>query len=376
MKVPVAFPLILVSLLFMGSPRIAVATGPRPSPTTMPRPSPATMPRPSPATEVREVAVIVGMEACCEQEAWTAAERLLAREFRALGFTVLIIPARAVGERERRLELQELTEARSAACAVRIVRPVAGQGAVELWINDRVTKKMLFRQLEIAPEVGDREAEIIALRVVEMLRASLLELRIEQTSGRKKVVPPAVGRLVPPAPPAPPSMLDLELQSGAWISSGGAPVLGMLHAQVRLRLPAQLSVTADFGLSVLSGDLHQDGLSSTFDVSEAFVWGAWHPTPIGAAEPAFGLGAGALFPRAEGISGEPGLTMKKDDTRVGAAACRFDLVWRFTPWVAAIFSVTAGFAFPEITVRFVDQEVAHAGNPFAEVLAGLRVSLF
>ncbi|MBU1241705.1 hypothetical protein KJ612_00735, partial [Myxococcota bacterium] len=149
------------------------------------------------ATEVREVAVIVGMEACCEPESWSAAERVLAREFRALGFTVLNIPGRATGERARRLELQDLTETRSAACAVRIVRPAAGQGAVELWINDRVTRKMLFRQLEISPEVGDREAEIIALRIVEMLRASLLELRLPDRSAKPRVVPPVVRRLIP-----------------------------------------------------------------------------------------------------------------------------------------------------------------------------------
>lgn len=328
------------------------------------------------ATEVREVAVIVGMEACCEPESWSAAERVLAREFRALGFTVLNIPGRATGERARRLELQDLTETRSAACAVRIVRPAAGQGAVELWINDRVTRKMLFRQLEISPEVGDREAEIIALRIVEMLRASLLELRLPDRSAKPRVVPPVVRRLIPVEPPGRPSRLDLLLHSGAWISSGGVPVLGMLHLGLRLRLPASFSVTGDLGLSILSGDINSDGLSSTFDVSEAFLWGAWHPAPVGRVEPALGLGAGVILPRAEGISGEPGFSMKKDDTRVGAAGCRFDLVWRFSPRVAAFFSVTAGFAFPEIIVRFADREVAHAGNPFSEVLAGLRISLF
>ncbi len=359
MKPTVAFFLTLLSFLFLASPRTARAA------------------------EVREVVVIVGMEACCEPESWTAAEELLAREFRALGFTVLIIPGKAGDERQRRLELQDLTDSRSAACAVRIVRPVAGQGAFELWINDRVTRKMLFRQLEIAPEVGDREAEIIALRVVEMLRASLLELRLPDPKRTRvlprlapRVVPPAVGRLVPDEPPGKLAWLDLELQGGAWISSGGVPVLGMLHLGLRLRLPGPFSLAGDFGLSVVSADLEADGLSSTFDVSEAFLWGAWHPEPVGQVEPAFGLGAGLLIPRAEGISGEPGFSMKKDDTRVGAAACRFDLIWRFSPRVAAFFSVTAGFAFPEISVRFADRVVAHAGNPFSEVLAGLRFSLF
>jgi hypothetical protein len=360
MKVSVAFPLILVNCLFLAHPRPAGATGPRTSP----------------STEVREVAVIVSMGTCCETEAWSAAERVLAREFRALGFTVLSIPGQASGERERRLELQDLTDSRSAACAVRIVRPAAGQGAVELWINDRVTKKMLFRQLEIAPEVGDREAEIIALRVVEMLRASLLELRLPERAAKPPALPPVVRRLIPTEPSPMPSRLDLQLQGGAWISSGGVPVLGMLHLGLRIRLPASFSVTGDLGLSVISGDLHEDGLSSTFDVAEAFFWGAWHPEPVGRVEPAFGLGLGLLIPTAEGTAAEPGLAMKKDDARVGAVACRFDLLWRLTPRVAANFSVTAGFAFPEISVRFGDKVVAHAGHPFSEVLAGLRISLF
>jgi len=334
-------------------------------------------------TELRETTVIVGMEPCCAAEAWPAAERLLAREFRALGFTVLTVPGKAQDERARRVELQDLTEAHAAACAVRIVRPPAGQGAVELWVNDRVTGKMLFRQLEIPPEVGDREAEIIALRIVEMLRASLLELRLPPPEkGRKsppppkrRTVPPAVRRLVPPEPPPPPPRLELEPTAGAWISSGGVPALGMLHLGLRVRLPAALALTADLGFSSAPGHLREDGLESTFDVLQIFAWATWQPEPLAPVRPAFGVGAGLLRPSAQGTSGD-GLTLREDATWVAAAGVRFEVAWHFGRRFAALCSVSAGLAIPEITVRFAGQAVAHAGNPFAEVLAGLRIHLF
>ncbi len=355
----VAFPLIF--LIFVFTARPGVARG----------------------TEVRETTVIVGMEPCCAAEAWPGAERLLAREFRALGFAVLIVPGKAQDERSRRVELQDLTEAHAAACAVRIVRPPAGQGVVELWVNDRVTGKMLFRQLEISPEVGDREAEIIALRIVEMLRASLLELRLPAPeTGRRtppppkpRALPPAVRRLVPKEPPPPPPLLELEPQAGAWISSGGVPALGMLHLGLRLRLPAAIALTADLGLSAISGHLREEGLASTFDVLSGLVWATWQPEPRATVRPAFGVGAGLLRPSAEGISGD-GFTLREDATWVAAAGVRFELSWHFGHRFAALFTVNAGVAIPEITVRFAGEAVAHAGNPFAEVLAGLRIHLF
>jgi hypothetical protein len=341
-------------------------------------------PRAAAGTEIREKTVIVGMEDCCAPEAWPAAENLLAREFRALGFSVLLVPGRAQGERDRRLELQDLTEAHAAACAVRIVRPVAGQGAVELWVNDRVTRKMLFRQFEIPSEVGEREAEIIALRIVEMLRASLLELRLPERSPRGKdappptprTVPPAIRRLLPETPAPSPDRIALELHGGAWISSGGVPALGMLHLGLRVRLPAALALLADVGFSPISGELGADGLVSTFDMTQALAWVLWSPEPAGALRPSFGVGAGLLRPSARGVSGSPGLTLRQDATVVGAGAVRFELAWTFTARLAVICAVNAGVALPEITVRFSERTAARAGNPFAEVLAGLRIHFF
>ncbi len=341
------------------------------------------VPTPARATGIQEKTVIVGMEDCCEPEAWPAAEKVLAREFRALGFAVLLVPGRASGERERRLELQELTESHRAACAVRIVRPPAGQGAVELWVNDRVTRKMLFRQFEIPAEVGEREAEIIALRIVEMLRASLLELRLPDRrarpaapTGKDRPLPPAIRRLLPGPPSPAPDRLALELHGGAWISSGGVPALGMLHLGLRVRLPWSLDLLGDVGFSPVSGELRADGLASTFDMTSGFVWTVWTPEPAGPLRPAFGVGAGLLRPGARGVSGTQGLTLREDSTLVGAGAVRFELAWSFTPRLAVICVVNAGVALPEISVRFSDRTVARAGNPFAEILAGLRVALF
>ncbi len=326
---------------------------------------------------VTAVAVIASMSACCGSEAWPEAEHILERELKALGLRVQVVPSKAREEGDRRRELQELTRVHQAACAVRMVRPTNAQGRVEVWVEDRVTHKMLFRQLRVESDGSGRDAGIVALRAVEMLRASLLELQLEDSAPGKNV-PPAVRQLAElPAPHPRTFPVDILVQGGLWFSSGGAPQMFQVQMGAHWHPWDFLRLGITGGLSPIQSQIRDSGMSASFQVGDVLLWGFWEPpsfSPIVRA--ALGAGAGAMFVRTQGTASAPGLSNRTDSAFVGAGAIRFDLRLRLAPRIDAVLSVSGGFAIPEITVRFSDRIAATAGNPFAQMLAGLEMRAF
>jgi hypothetical protein len=120
------------------------------------------------------------------------AETLLAAELRASGFEVL------TRERAPGLELRADIDAAAIALrpiAVMAIAATAG-AAAEIWLSDRVTGKLVIRRIEAGTE-GDPAASL-ALRAVELLRGSLLEITVEESPApTPRPAPPAdVARFV------------------------------------------------------------------------------------------------------------------------------------------------------------------------------------
>ena len=105
-------------------------------------------------------------------------ETLLAAELRASGFDV--------GEQARTAGVDLRSDMEAAArrlrpIAVLALTPVAGAGpgAAEISLLDRVTGKLVIRRIEPAPPPGRASAAgDLALRAVELLRGSLLEIAL------------------------------------------------------------------------------------------------------------------------------------------------------------------------------------------------------
>src|SRR5262249_41204308 len=94
----------------------------------------------------------------------------------ALGFQVVEMPVPS--EAPAREALEAAARAAGAVAAVRLV-PSPTDGGIEVWIVDRVTGKTVLREV-VAPDVSAggaaARASTLAVRVVELLRASLLEM--------------------------------------------------------------------------------------------------------------------------------------------------------------------------------------------------------
>ncbi len=317
--------------------------------------------------------LIVGMQDCCPEEAWSEVEAHLAREFRILGFSVRTVPGRAMDEGERRKELQTLSDSENAACAIRVVRPPEGSGTVELWLNDRVTRKILFRSMEIHSNQGEPQADVTALRVVELFRASLLELGM---AGRPKPkLAPVVAKLAP-APVDESSRLNLETALGIFVTRGGLPVLGLTVIGARVRLADSLFISADFGLSHFERTIELADSSSSVDLTTLNIWGGIQAFSHLSTHLSLHAGAGMQFFATHGLKAGLSHISREDHTRVGTFAIRSDFGWQFHNRLEFTLSTRLGMSFPEVSIRFGTEEVARSGRPYLEILFGLRVGLW
>jgi hypothetical protein len=111
---------------------------------------------------------------------------LLAAELRAAGFEVVTVARDPSRDIRRDIEA---ASAASSPIATFAILPAPDGAAVELWLEDRITHKLTIRRLDV-----DRSREApadLAVRAVELLRGSLLEVAL----------PPPAPRPQPAAPP-------------------------------------------------------------------------------------------------------------------------------------------------------------------------------
>lgn len=165
----------------------------------------------------------------------------LRAELAGLGLDVTLVPKKTDEQLPR--DLIEAARTAEAAAAFRIV---LGEGQADVWIADRVTGKVVLR--EMLPRGAQIDGRVVALRAVELLRVSLLELDV-----RKPPVEDAPMRESLPRDSA--LLEDLERSSLSADSSflwspGGTSVAVGVDAAVAWR-PSWIGVRL-FGGSVLA----------------------------------------------------------------------------------------------------------------------------
>ena len=202
------------------------------------------------------------------------------------------------------VEPAELAEVASRADAVAAATLQAEAGRVRLWLFDRTTQKTLMR--EIAPQSVENAG--LALHIVELLRASLLELNLPDAPRgdveaspslletarlpapaapppASAAPPPAPAALPPVAPPpaAPPPVptqptprapasspfLMLELGPAVVAGAGGLRPFAALEFGIATFLARRLRLGA-FGLVPL-GSMHHEGDEGSSETKVALV---------------------------------------------------------------------------------------------------------
>jgi hypothetical protein len=276
---------------------------------------------------------VVLLRADAEQPFVQQGNTLLAAELEAAGFEVTMRPRDPAGDVRRDIE------AASAALqpvATFAILPLADGATVELWLEDRVTGKLVIRRISV-----DRSREVagdLAVRAMELLRGSLLEVAV--------VEPPRA-----PAAPAP-ETVDRFISAAAdrpRAFSGGVGVDLGAAAIASADLPASLAPALRLSWGAAGGGFARLTLA--------------------------GLGAARTLARPEGTA-----SVRQDLALVdGALAFRREA--RVQPFVAAgaglhrlhFSGVGASPLFPDGTGRTLAAAI-HAGGGAATRL-GRRVAL-
>lgn len=208
------------------------------------------------------VAIVRDPNPSAEREAF---ENQLRSELASAGFDVVSV----TGEADSAESLEAIAARESSVAAIRLDRP-AGSVSARLWVTERVTGKTLLRT--VRPEAVSPDAPgIIALRAVELLRASLLELNeahpprgsVPATPAVKAWVSPKKAELSPVAA-APLPAWAITAGPGLLASPGGipaslAPFLGFVWRPSRqwsseLRWDGPFVSTADTAVGSASID--------------------------------------------------------------------------------------------------------------------------
>jgi hypothetical protein len=258
-------------------------------------------------------------------------------------------------------------------------RPPPTPGEWSIWLLDRGNGRLVVRRIEAGP--GPSAAAEIALRAVELLRGTLLEIPVEGQPPEEEVA--ATGAAAPaPPPPDHAYFADGPAVTAAATALGPGTALGTAYApalrvsygwgRAALRLSAvalggRPEVRA-YDAGVLLGSARVRQTLVTVETVRAFRGGA-------AVQPFVSLGLGLHHVRAEGTSVQPVFRDASAGRSALALAGGGGLAVRLGVRVALVLEAQLTAAVPSAPVRIVDQAPAEVGHPAALLSAGLMVAL-
>jgi hypothetical protein len=204
----------------------------------------------------------------------------LQAELGALGFEVVLVDPTEGGDARASVEAAHLTPPPIATLAL---SHEGSSAAADVWVADGLTAKTSVRRIDVRDVSQDRAPSVLAVRAVELLRASLLEAarpphekQGEEASGGK-----------PPAVPPPPLPRDVERFVDAGGDDGGAasrwpPTKTGIRAELGAALLTSLSGSSPAFGPMLRVGYGSDRLSGRISVV-APAFGAGVDAPAGSA---------------------------------------------------------------------------------------------
>ena len=242
------------------------------------------------------------------------------------------------------------------------------KGSAELWVVDRITGKTVIRRLEVQASSDRPISEVLAIRAQELLRASLVECLVEENRPNPTMAtpPPQIHRWVKQAVESrvAPWTLGLELGATTFGSWGGigpavAPA-GRLRVALGERFWARLTA-----LGLGSGPRVNWNDSASASVNQSLVLleiASWLRSRR-LVRPLFSVGLGLERVAVDGTATLPYYQGERNARWFPAGDAGAGVSLRLQAHWEVQLEVHALFATPRPTVRFMDTEVARAGQP-------------
>lgn len=290
-------------------------------------------------------------------------------ELVALGFEVDTI--KALTAEASRASLEEAARMAGAAAAVRVRTSKDG---VEVWILDRVTKKTVLREV-VAGSSDDEGA--VAVGVVELLRASLLEVDTPKFVPTDTPATPLLRSLVPPrVEPPKERWTSLVVAPALMASPGGLAPTVHMDVWGRFRASKRFVFGPRFVLPTLPATVEEREGRATITLASASMFGDFLIVPEGRPFGAHaGVGFGGVWAHMEGTASQS-FVGRGDDVfaafmfgHAGGSAAIGETV---RLWLDA----SLGLSTPGVGVGFAGRSVAEWGQPALIASAGLQIFLF
>lgn len=294
-------------------------------------------------------------------------------ELTGAGFRVIIAPRSTA---DTRASLAAAIRDAGAIAAIAI-EPSESPSMVEVWVSDRLTGKLSIRPVE-SPRKGEAPA-LLAIRAVELLRASLLELASPAASSKKNPdPPPEVKKLTETAP----SATTESRRSGFGIEAGMMGLLSVdgIHPALAPMFRASYGTAIGVGARItwagpsfgpgLDGELGQAVITQYMGLAEL----VYSPPLGGPVALLFNGGLGAYHVSASGELFDPQRARSGDSTMFIAtwgAGLDFRIHRRFGLALETIVGVSA----PGVTIDMGSEQVGRFGRPVLGTSLG-AVGLF
>lgn len=305
-------------------------------------------------------------------------QRVLA-ELESLGFQAL-----RLDPDEETASRPSLEIAARKAGALAAIRAVASERGVEVWIADRVTGKTVLREITIERDVSDPESAL-AIRAVELLRASLLEVSLPGPPRGEVPAPPAVRRAVaraiaPPVPaavalPAPPA-LRFSLEPGVLVSPGGVGAAAALDVGLAW-MPAEHVGVSAFASLPLSRP-RVSGAAGSAELATVLAGACARFVLTGRASlwsPSIDIGVTAILLQINGTA-SAGYTAHDVASWTGAPFLRAGLALAAHPMLRVRGDVLVTAIFQGAMIKLAGQPAATYGQPMALFSAGIDFGWF
>ena len=309
----------------------------------------------------------------------------LRAELRALGLHVLVAEAEDVSLAQ--LEVR----ARAAGAALALSTRETREG-VELRLVDRVTGKMLLREV-LERDLSSRDPDaLLALRALELLRASLLELELTHPP-RGEVAPTnalreATRRSMVPSERARSSSASnrahgFEESVLAGVGVSAFAHLGQTRPESGLSALLLWQPTAKAGVAIW-GTIPFGAVDVTtaegaaYVRSQVFVAGLrFSPLPPDEwLQPTLGAGAAMLWLSVAGTRARSDLVLTSEEIAAGGPYAEMGGGLRVTPGLTLRAEIRALVAFPRPVIAFADREVTTLGRPFVAASLGVEYRAF
>jgi hypothetical protein len=304
--------------------------------------------------------------------------RRIAAELSALGFRVISVADDA--EQPSRMHLEEVARSSGAVAAVRVAPSSKG---IEVWLVDRVTGKTVLREVLARDAATAGTDAVVAVRTVELLRASLLEIDLPHPS-RGDVLPSAALRRAARLPP--PAGADVRAHSGqasdsVWFgaASGSSISPGGLGASPAFVLGAYWQPAGRLSAGIVSflpvvparltsvegtSDVYTTLLGAGVRVDLMDRGGTWVPD--------VGTGISMLMFHMDGTGKPPAYQGRSDMVVTAAPYAELGLSCRLLRDLSLRSEMRAAIAMPEPVIRFAGRDVARMGRPLVLFLLGFE----